>query len=636
MKFALVTTNANMATIADEILCEKSMIGIQLVFHQIKRVSDVDSLELDCDGVISRGLVYYALQQRVGKTIPLVELVITGYDVVNALHRCKQASRANKIGVAGTMSLVEGAQSVAESLGMRLCCQAVETEGDIHEFLCHSKELGFDVIAGGSTVVNMAGGFDVKGVLIESGKASLRQAMDEAKRTVAVALRERALAEQTKTIMNSLSEGMIAVDNNGVVTSINTAGCTMLGFEDNAPLGKKIAEAFPGSGLPKLLAGGCKELGALSRGKHGALVENLSPIVVDGELMGGVSLFQTVSNLQEVEGHVRTTMHQKRLTARYTFDRCLGTSDAIKETILKAIKFSSVDANLILLGETGTGKEVFAQSIHNASRRRNNPFVAINCAALPENLLESELFGYVKGAFTGASPSGKAGFFELANNGTLFLDEVSEIPIALQGRLLRVLQEHEVMRLGHDRIIPVNVRVIAASNKSLRAMSEKGLFRKDLLYRLDTLEIAIPPLRERRDDTTILAEAFLEEAARRLGCHQVRLSPGAVMALRAHRWPGNIRELLNVCERIMILSASHRVDATEVELALGGYAESSPEESERMPPTTIEEVTRQKIMDMLAKTNGNKARAAKLLGISRTTLWRKLGCRQQADDPARD
>jgi transcriptional regulator with PAS, ATPase and Fis domain len=330
--------------------------------------------------------------------------------------------------------------------------------------------------------------------------------------------------------------------------------------------------------------------------------------------------------LQEVEGRVRSTLHRKGLKAKYTFADCLGESTAIQDAIEQARRFSQTEANLLIYGETGTGKEIFAQSMHNASRRSNGPFVAVNCAALPENLLESEFFGYVTGAFTGASRTGKVGLFELAHRGTIFLDEVSEIPLPFQGRLLRILQEREVMRLGDDRIIPVDVRIMVATNKDLKKMAGSGAFRQDLLYRLDVLSLGLPPLRDRHEDIPLLARSFLQRLGEFSSESEKFLARDAEELLNRYEWPGNVRELRNICERLVALSAASRITKEEMQLALGLRsllpAKEFPNFTNEIPK--MRNMQRELVTQALKQTHGNKRQAALRLGISRATLWRKL------------
>ena len=268
-----------------------------------------------------------------------------------------------------------------------------------------------------------------------------------------------------------------------------------------------------------------------------------TPVAVNGIAAGVVISFQNVDKVQQLEGHIRKKLSNKGLTAKHHLSDIVHCSRLIDETIEDACRYAAASSNILIVGETGTGKELFAQGIHNASQRRNGPFVAINCAAMPENLLESELFGYEEGAFTGARKGGKPGLFEFAHGGTLFLDEVEGMSPALQVKLLRVLQEHEIMRVGGNKIISVDVRIVAATNESLEEKVRDGSFRRDLYYRLNTLPVLIPPLCRRGEDVFLLMERFCRELK-----GEFVLSEEVKKIFRTYSWPGNIRELRNLAE----------------------------------------------------------------------------------------
>src|SRR6267378_1357277 len=294
----------------------------------------------------------------------------------------------------------------------------------------------------------------------------------------------------------------------------------------------------------------------------------------------------------------------------------IGSSPAWQGVLAAAVRVATTEATVFLQGESGTGKEVVARLIHQASPRKHGPFVAINCAALPEQLLESELFGYERGAFTGAQQS-KVGQIELASNGVLFLDEITEMSLSAQAKFLRVLQEHEFQRLGGTRPIKANVRVIAATNRDLRKAVELGTFREDLYYRLQVFEIAIPPLRDRKSDVLPLADAFLQDIARSFGRPVAGLTADSKRALLEYGWPGNVRELRNALERAAILSEGGLIAPQHLLLPTersGATAET----------TDLNEVERQMIEQMMRKTHGNKSKAAKRLGLTRTQLYGRL------------
>lgn len=314
---------------------------------------------------------------------------------------------------------------------------------------------------------------------------------------------------------------------------------------------------------------------------------------------------------------------------RYGFPRILGESEAIKRAVSETQRVAQTEATVLLLGESGTGKELFARAVHHLSNRRDRPFVAINCAAIPETLIENELFGHERGAFTGAGDR-RLGKFELASTGTVFLDEIGELPLAVQGKLLRAIEEKSIDRIGGKNSIPVDVRIVAATNKDLRNAVDRGEFRGDLFFRLAVFLIDIPPLRERGDDIILLARHFAADLGKDLRGHEATLGEACVKALRAHRWPGNVRELENTIERACILA-----DATELQPRDLGLVNDAPRDAasfgldlsgnlSEAAERAVRLVERQKIAEALAQCDGNKSRAAEVLGVSYKTLLTKI------------
>jgi DNA-binding NtrC family response regulator len=314
---------------------------------------------------------------------------------------------------------------------------------------------------------------------------------------------------------------------------------------------------------------------------------------------------------------------------RYGFPRIIGESDAIKRAVGETQRVAQTEANVLLLGESGTGKELFARAVHHLSPRREKPFVAINCAAIPETLIENELFGHERGAFTGAGDR-RLGKFELAASGTVFLDEIGELPLAVQGKLLRAIEEKAIDRIGGRAPVPVDVRVVAATNKDLRAAVDAGEFRGDLFFRLAVFPIDIPPLRERGEDVVLLARHFAAEIGKETRGREATLSEAGVAALRAHSWPGNVRELENAIERACILADT--VELHPRELGLAGDGPPDPKSFGFDLSGTLTEATdravkiieRQKLAEALAQCDGNKTRAAEVLDVSYKTLLTKI------------
>ncbi|MCB6610625.1 sigma 54-interacting transcriptional regulator [[Clostridium] symbiosum] len=355
------------------------------------------------------------------------------------------------------------------------------------------------------------------------------------------------------------------------------------------------------------------------------------PVIVNRKIRSIVVIVSSENSIQSAEIQLRLNRNRKGYQAKNTFYHIVGKSMAIKSTIRLAEKYARSGSAVLITGETGTGKEIFAQSIHNQSSRAQEPFVAINCAALPQSLLESELFGYVKGAFTGANREGKMGIFEMAHKGTVFLDEIGEMDLSVQAKLLRVLQEKEVCRLGDDRIIPVDIRIISATNKDLSELVHTGGFREDLLYRLNVLELHLPPLRERREDIPLLIRSYLKKTKA-----QIHFTEKAIKLLSEGDYPGNVRQLFNLLERIVTLTETSEILPEDLNGMIPGkrnffvnYGKAEPELTEEKGNTsvlsqTIQDSEQKRIEECLRNNSGNRGKTAAELNISTATLWRKM------------
>ncbi|HYP02274.1 MAG TPA: sigma-54 dependent transcriptional regulator [Pyrinomonadaceae bacterium] len=339
--------------------------------------------------------------------------------------------------------------------------------------------------------------------------------------------------------------------------------------------------------------------------------------------------------LEQARLRTENILLREEWSRRYGFPRIIGESDAIKRAVSETQRVATTEATVLLLGESGTGKELFARAVHHLSPRRDQPFVAINCAAIPETLIESELFGHERGAFTGANER-RPGKFELATGGTVFLDEIGELPLAVQGKLLRAIEEKTVDRIGGRMPVPVDVRIVAATNRELQQAAEAGEFRRDLYFRLAVFPVGIPPLRTRGDDVALLARHFAAQFGRELRGREATLNEDAIAALRAHTWPGNVRELENAIERACILADASVLDARDLSLPVartqGGAAEASATFDEMDFSGSLAEaaeravsfVERRKIAEALRAHDGNKTRAAETLGVSYKTLLTKI------------
>ena len=323
------------------------------------------------------------------------------------------------------------------------------------------------------------------------------------------------------------------------------------------------------------------------------------------------------SAMEKVMMHRRIEHLEQQVGEKFSFNNITGNSPAIKRALDIAGKVADTDTPVLLIGETGTGKEIFAQAIHYAGNRKKNQFVAINCSAFSKDLLESEMFGYIAGAFTGANKN-KKGLFEEADKGTLFLDEIGELDVGLQAKFLRVLETNSFIKAGDTKPRNVDVRIIAATNRNLEDEIKKGNFRDDLFYRISVVKIEIPPLRERREDITELAEFFIEHYSRKLNRNISNVSPGFLSAIQNYNYPGNIRELRNIIERAVILSEGKNLDVNLLPTDILSLKENLPQSK------NLDEVEKAHILSILEETGGNKTKAAEILGIGLTTLYRKL------------
>jgi len=460
------------------------------------------------------------------------------------------------------------------------------------------------------------------------------------------------LLSELKTILQTLPEGILLLRRDGVVSQMNTPVGTMLGLTPARVTGRRLLDVLP---LPTILAQALTTHQSLSDEElvfdtvHGRVtclctLKPLSSYRTETGLEGIVTGL-VVSEPDAADGFVmilrsieRVQKLVHRMTgarARLTFANVVGESPALKEALRLARLAANSISTVLLQGETGTGKEIFAQSIHNSSARSDGPFVAINCAAIPRELINTELFGYEGGAFTGADRQGRPGKFEQAHGGTLFLDEIGDMPLDLQTSLLRAIETRTIVRIGGQRIIPSDVRIIAATHIDLREEARRGNFRSDLYYRLHVLAIKIPALRERPDDLPLLVQHFLLRQSRVLG-RTFTIAPEALAGLRQYAWPGNVRELENMVERITYLMPNNTITVNDLPIDMQQPLDHPVQLEETEPPSTAiaskngalkeqsvnAEV--QAIITALHAGDGHAARAAALLGISRTTLWRKI------------
>ena len=571
--------------------------------------------------IISRGGTALLIAKSVD--IPVVEIEVSPYDILRCLLKLRDYE--GLVGIVGFGNVVCGSESVGEALGIRVKQIVVESEEDAVGKLAAAAREGIRLVIGDAVSVKKAEKLGLEGRLITSGRESIIRAIDAARRIAEVRVRERERAELLRIVVDNSHEGIIVVGQNGRITLFNPAAQKIFGISAADAVGARIEDKIPDTQLPRVLKERTSEYGELQRVGDKVLITQRFAINVNNRAVGAVASFQDVTEVQRLEQIVRQKLHTKGLVAKNGLNDLIGESPAIRQLKVRAKKYAAIDSTLLIVGETGTGKEILVQGIHNLSCRSKGPFVAVNCAALPENLLESELFGYEEGAFTGAKKGGRQGLFELAHGGTILLDEIGEMPLKLQARLLRVLQEHEVLRIGGDRIIPVDVRIVAATNRNLQACIGEGLFREDLYYRLAVLALNVPPLRERKEDIALLVELFLRKH-RKLNPLVQTIDLDALSLLREQNWQGNVRELEHAVQRLIILNEGAVIgvgvtrEMIEELCANSSISGSSSDGS----CDTLADAERRFISAVLVEENFNMSKASRRLGIDRSTLWRKM------------
>lgn len=583
------------------------------------------------DVIIARGVTARAIRQSVAD-IPVVDLYISSYDLMDAVIECRTSFSADIIAVMGVQNMVYGAKKIEKYIGVTIVPVVIEAEDDAEIKIRDLRSQGIFAMIGGGMSVAIGARLGMKALMVHSGEQSIFNALQEAKLVAKVRRFEQERNEQLRAIMDYSTQGIIAVDKSGSINLVNKTAVDLIG------LGQTVIGGSADSVVPKLdltlpLKTQEVERGWFKTAKGQQMSISRVPIKAHNRVIGSVATFQPLDVIQELEVEIRRKIHRKGLVAKATFKDIISKSALMDAAIARAKEYSAVDSSVLIVGETGTGKELFAQSIHNASQRSNGVFVPVNCAALPENLLESELFGYVEGAFTGAIRGGKMGLFEQAHNGTIFLDEISGISPKIQGELLRVLQEKEIRKVGDDKVIPINVRIIAATNQDLKSLMKQGKFRPDLYYRLDILRLLLPPLRERTDDIVPLFMHFVAAYALRHNKTCKGTTREAEILLASYQWPGNVRELRNVAERLTVMSSFDKEKIGEQQICTvlqdvageGSFIENKKVQSNnRRKSGRKASFERDKIQQMLIETKYNIGESAKRLGMSRTTLWRRL------------
>ena len=587
-----------------EILVVRGVLGegVAAAANQIRQGTEI---------LISRG----ATSQAIRAAFPaLIHVTIqrTAFDYISALNLAQ--SVGSPIAAIALPHLVDGLTATARILNLHLRLYPIFKEEEVEPIILRAINEGASVVVGSSSTGIAAARLKVPYVVVQSGEESIIAAMNEAQRIYETMRINRAESSLLHAAVDAADNGIVAIDRMGRIVAYNLMAERIMGVGISDALSKPYSKLWPKFDFKMAIRNDSTPL-YLSPDGTSEVAGTARPVKSHEETVGVVVSFQEKGHQHNLASPGKKTTGTGHI-ARAQFEDIQGSSPAMQRTVALAKRYAQTDSTVFIVGETGTGKELFAQSIHNFSPRAKKSFVAVNCSALPGSLLESELFGYVSGAFTGASSKGKAGLFEQADGGTIFLDEITEIEPHIQTKLLRVLQEKQVMRLGSDAITPFDVRIIAASNEDIPHLLDAGKFRSDLYYRLSVLMLNLPPLRERQEDIPLLCRYFLKLHTPKTALAP-SFTPGALRQLCEWPWRGNIREMQNVMIRVATTVSEHLVeketirDLLEGTLCLGTDPDFSQGREES-------------IRQALAKAGGKKGKAAATLGMSRTTLWRKM------------
>ena len=576
------------------------------------------------DAIISRGATANLIEQNIPEAVS-VRAEPGDLELLETLKAAK--NHGPRIGLLMFEDYLKSynLQAAKELLGINsLTLYPFRSREDIIRLVRQGSTDGMDVLVGGGTLAYRTGNScGIKVLPVYSGQHALRNAVKQALSIIDARQREKLQLKCFTEAVSSITEGVLSIEDGKFIVANKEMG-NIFKTDEQALIGRKVDNTDD-----TLVAGYIRHFLTNSREREKVLKILGQDYYIKKshfEEKGKkriVAIFRRARDIQDQEQRVRTEIRNTGFFARYHFSDIIAESGIMRQLLKKAETYAATDANILIGGDSGTGKELLAQSIHNASSRAKEPFVAVNCAAIPATLLESELFGYEEGAFSGASKGGKRGLFELAHKGTIFLDEINSMPLELQSVLLRTLQEKEIRRIGSQRNIYIDIRVIAASNSDLMKMIREEKFRIDLYYRLNTLRLTLPSLDKRREDIRPLAMSFLNHYSQKYSLPLPALSEDNYRLLENRNWQGNIRELRNVMQRYVILS--HEGE-NSIQLCFDEdiATEAALEPQDVTSFGTLDEIEKAVILKRLKQNQGNRRKTAQELGISRSTLWKKL------------
>ena len=573
--------------------------------------------------------------------IPLVICRATAFDIIAALNRARELHHHDVI-----LSLVDfesyniSIEALSQMTGMNIIPITHTSLEELTSKLAALKQKGIYTLIGSSLSVHEGEKLGMNCQMVYNLQQATASCLQRAMELIHAAREQKKREDALTTPFEYIQEAIVQIDRFDRIMVFNHEARLLFGIPlDKNLVGKEIQQIVPDFSLTTLSEKALTSVPIMEQIHGQNTVVIRSPVMEDNQIMGAVASIMRLDYVHQLESKFSQSTNDIGFKAKYTFDNIIHTSDIVQQLIYTAKRYAQSNLPVLIEGETGTGKELFAQSIHNCSPRFKAPFIAINCASLPESLLESELFGYEAGSFTGAKKSGKKGLFELAHKGTLFLDEINSIPKNFQVKLLRAIEEKEIIRVGGDKIIPVDIRIIASTNENIPDLIKSGQFRSDLFFRISVLQLHIPPLRDRLDDIPCLVENLSHSISPASSRIASALATIIQDKLRSYPFPGNIRELRSLLERFFLLWSDNSNAPSEhisslVDFCFGNtfqkgispVQDSDEAQNEKSPvqDDPAEESEKDLILRLLEKYKNNKSKVASELGCGRNTLYRKL------------
>ncbi len=581
--------------------------------------------------IIARGI--HALIIKNNTKIPLVEIVLTGQDIAKLIHQAREIIKkpVPVIGLVGFKNMFTDTKSFEEIFRVTIneyMVSAVENLTNAVEKAAADK---VDLVIGGEIANRYAEKLGIPSLFLTSGEDSIKEAFRVAEKVNYAIRLEKKNSAEFNTILDYSFDGIIKLNSNGMIVVFNYVAEKTFRKSAEQVLGKHISEVIDllDEDLVKSVLQEGKELqSTFLRKGNLSLVANIAPIIVDNKNEGAILSFQEFKKIEEMEAEIRKEVYSKGYIAKGTFKQIIGDSNAMSEMKRLAKLYANNDSPIMITGEPGTGKKLFAESIHNESLRRNNPFVMVDCASMPPELLEKKLYGYMEGSYMHSSSPEKKGFIEIAHTGTLFLDKITELDSYGQLSLLRTMRNGNIVRIGDSRALPVNIRIICSANKNIVNLVREGKYNQDLYYMLNVLSLNIPPLRARKEDIKTLFDYYVEYY-NNMYRKYVTLTDEANEAILSYSWPGNVQQLKNFCEKIIIMAPQKVLDREFINRCMEDYepflddAVVNVFESDKKnllyknPEAT-------KILELLEIYNGNRTKVAEELKMSKATLWRRM------------